>query len=187
MKNMILGMLCCAIAICTIISCLSIYSVSSRKNEMENCVSQVLSQNLQDYYVRWKKLIIEREVITGWTNTEVPEGEEDAEPPAPEPIIGIETEIVMIPLRQYGDGTVASFVRQDIAAQLRSDSRTDIQVLACNMESGIISVEVTQFFYMPTGTEKRLKCRKTVVVDEGVEKNIVETETIRYPLGGGVY
>lgn len=52
MKQVILGMVCCMIAIYTIVSCLSIYSISSRRNEVENCVSQVLDQNLQAYYVR---------------------------------------------------------------------------------------------------------------------------------------
>ena len=42
MKNIILGILGCMIAVYTIVSCLSIYSISTRKNEMENCISQVL-------------------------------------------------------------------------------------------------------------------------------------------------
>ena len=43
MKNIILGILGCMIAVYTIVSCLSIYSISTRKNEMENCISQVLT------------------------------------------------------------------------------------------------------------------------------------------------
>lgn len=31
-------------------SCLSIYSISTRKNEMENCISQVLKYHLNRYY-----------------------------------------------------------------------------------------------------------------------------------------
>ena len=50
MKNIILGILGCMIAVYTIVSCLSIYSISTRKNEMENCISQVLEQNLLNYY-----------------------------------------------------------------------------------------------------------------------------------------
>ena len=42
MKNIILGILGCMVAVYTIVSCLSIYSISTRKNEMENCISQVL-------------------------------------------------------------------------------------------------------------------------------------------------
>jgi hypothetical protein len=38
------------IAVYTIASCLSIYSISARKNEMENCVAQVLDQTLKRYY-----------------------------------------------------------------------------------------------------------------------------------------
>jgi hypothetical protein len=38
------------IAVYTIASCLSIYSISARKNEMENCVAQVLERTLRQYY-----------------------------------------------------------------------------------------------------------------------------------------
>lgn len=50
MKNIILGVVGCVIAVYTIVSCLSIYSISARKNEMENCIAQVLQQNLNRYY-----------------------------------------------------------------------------------------------------------------------------------------
>ena len=50
MKNIILGILGCMIAVYTIVSCLSIYSISTRKNEMENCISQVLKYHLNRYY-----------------------------------------------------------------------------------------------------------------------------------------
>ena len=46
MKNIILGILGCMVAVYTIVSCLSIYSISTRKNEMENCISQVLKYHL---------------------------------------------------------------------------------------------------------------------------------------------
>ena len=51
MKNIILGILGCMVAVYTIVSCLSIYSISTRKNEMENCISQVLKYHLNRYYV----------------------------------------------------------------------------------------------------------------------------------------
>ena len=50
MKNIILGMTGGAIVIYLIVFCLSVYSISARKNEMENCISQVLEQNLLSYY-----------------------------------------------------------------------------------------------------------------------------------------
>lgn len=49
-ENIILGILGCMIAVYTIVSCLSIYSISTRKNEMENCISQVLKYHLNRYY-----------------------------------------------------------------------------------------------------------------------------------------
>lgn len=50
MKNIILGAAGFLIALYTIASCLSIYSISARKNEMENCMARVLQQNLESYY-----------------------------------------------------------------------------------------------------------------------------------------
>lgn len=50
MKNVVLGMVGAAVAIYLLVFCLSVYSISARKNEMENCLSQVLEQNLLCYY-----------------------------------------------------------------------------------------------------------------------------------------
>ena len=50
MKNIILGILGCMVAVYTIVSCLSIYSISTRKNEIENCISKVLKYHLNLYY-----------------------------------------------------------------------------------------------------------------------------------------
>lgn len=50
MKNLILGMIGGAAAIYLIVFCLSIYSISARENEIENCISQVMEQSLRNYY-----------------------------------------------------------------------------------------------------------------------------------------
>ena len=50
MKNIILGMIGGAVAIYLVVFCLSVYSISARKNEMENCISQVLEQNMIHFY-----------------------------------------------------------------------------------------------------------------------------------------
>lgn len=50
MKNIILGAVGCLITVYTILSCLSIYSISARRNEMENCIGQVLEQSMKEYY-----------------------------------------------------------------------------------------------------------------------------------------
>ena len=50
MKNIVLGSVGCLIAVYTIVLCLSIYSISARKNEIENCMAQVLEQNMKEYY-----------------------------------------------------------------------------------------------------------------------------------------
>ncbi len=50
MKNIVLGMIGAVVAVYLLVFCLSVYSISARKNEMENCLSQVLEQNLLYYY-----------------------------------------------------------------------------------------------------------------------------------------
>lgn len=50
MKNIVLGMIGAAVMVYLIVFCLSVYSITSRKNEVENCISQVLEQNLLHYY-----------------------------------------------------------------------------------------------------------------------------------------
>lgn len=52
MKNLIMGMLCSVMAIYTIVACLSIYSISSRKNELSSCMAQVVRQNLKNCYAK---------------------------------------------------------------------------------------------------------------------------------------
>lgn len=134
MKQIVLGMLGCAIAIYTIVSCLSIYSISGRRNEVENSVSTVLKQNLEKYYVTQTKTLTEEGII-------------------------VEKH------RQYSDSEVETFVKQDIISQLRSDSKVSVSVYACDMEQGILSVGVTEKFYMPNGMEKTIQCSKTIIVE----------------------
>lgn len=50
MKNIVLGFVGCLLVLCTVLSCLSIYSISVRKNEIENCTAQVVEQTLKCYY-----------------------------------------------------------------------------------------------------------------------------------------
>ena len=50
MKNIMLGSVGCLLVLSTVMACLSIYSSSSRKNEMENCTAQVVEQTLKCYY-----------------------------------------------------------------------------------------------------------------------------------------
>lgn len=110
------------IAVCTFVSCLGIYSISSRKNEMENCIAQVLEQNLREYY-----------------------GEEGK------------------------DADAAQAVREDLLGGLGSDSQVSIDIRACDMSAGIISVSVKETFTLPGGQEKSVSCEKTVIVESEEE------------------
>lgn len=131
MKNLVMGICGCAIAVYTIVCCLSIYSISSRRNELENCVSQVVRQNLMTYYGGF-----------------------------------------------YSDAEVEAYVRQDLTARLCSDSRVTIAVSACDMAQGILSVSVTEEFFLPNGMRKLLRCDKTAIVEvEEIWTDDSETET----------
>lgn len=142
MKQVILGILGTAMVIYTVISCMAVYSISSRRNEMENCLATVLKQNMDAYYVRqiprWEKK------TDGGTAS---------------------WEVVYEPERKYSDEQVAAFVKQDLVTQLRSDSKVTVSILACDMEKGILSAGITEQFFLPNGQEKVLRCSKTLVVE----------------------
>ncbi|MCM1284126.1 MAG: hypothetical protein NC180_10010 [Muribaculaceae bacterium] len=173
MKQVILGLLGTAIVIYTVVSCLSIYSISSRRNEMENCLATVLKQNMDEYYVRlvptWVKKEKEEEKEakhkkTGRTDKtggkdKAGEKQEDGETEEDE------WEIVYVPVRKCSDAQVEAFVKQDLTGQLRSDSKVRISVYACDMEQGILSVGITEQFYLPNGMKKTIQCSKTLVVE----------------------
>jgi hypothetical protein len=133
MKNVILGILGCMIAVYTIASCLSIYSISSRKNEMENCIAQVLEQNLRRYY-----------------------GQEN------------------------GDEAAKTQVTEELSGRLQSDSQVTIEIRACDMSAGILSVAVTEVFTLPGGQTKALSCEKTIIVESesGGAKNREEEKGV---------
>jgi hypothetical protein len=127
MKNIILGMIGSLIAVYTFVSCLSIYSISSRKNEMENSIAKVLEQNLREYY-----------------------GKEN------------------------GDTDAAKSVKEDLLGGLGSDSTVSIDVLACDMSAGILSVAVKETFTLPGGKEKSVSCEKTIIVESEEEEDEYE-------------
>jgi hypothetical protein len=127
MKNVILGMTGILIAVYTFVSCLGIYSISSRKNEMENCMAQVLEQNLRKYY-----------------------GQEG------------------------GDADAALSVKEDLLGQLNSDSQVEIDIRACDMSAGILSVSVKETFTLPGGQEKEVACEKTIIVESEEESEVNE-------------
>ena len=118
MKNIILGFTGCMLVICTVISCLSIYSISVRKNELENCTSQVVEQTIKAYY------------HSGKTNEEAKEA-----------------------------------LRQELMLRLGSASELSVEVKACDMEKGILSVRVSEVFTLPSGQKKEVACEKTMIVE----------------------
>jgi hypothetical protein len=120
MKNIILGVLGCLLAVYTIVSCLSIYSISTRKNEMENCISQIMQQTMESYYAK-----------------------------------------------DTTDEDVAAIVKQEILTQLHSQSQVTIEVRACDMTNGILSIRVKEDFTLPDGEKKEISCNKTLIVEEG--------------------
>lgn len=149
MKQIILGLLGTSIVVYAIVSCLSVYSISSRRNEMENCLASVLAQSMEAYFVRqvpvWEKKE-DRELTA-----------ESGESP---------WKIVYVRKRRYSDAEVEAFVRQDLTARLRSDSEITVSVRACDMERGILSVGITETFHLPNGMEKIIRCDKTLVAEQ---------------------
>lgn len=163
MKQVIFGLLGTAMLIYTVISGLSVYSISSRRNEMENCIASVLKQNMDEYYVRYVPMWV-LETGEEADDEETDDGEmEDGGEAGEEEL----WKIVYVPERKCSDAQVEAYVKQDIIARLCSDSRVTVSVFSCDMEQGILSVGVTETFYLPNGMTKTLQCSKTLVVESG--------------------
>ena len=118
LKNIILGFTGCMLVLCTVVSCLSIYSISVRKNELENCTAQVVEQSIKNYY------------HSGKTDEEAKEA-----------------------------------LRQELLQRLGSASQLSVDVKACDMEKGILSVRVSEIFTLPGGQKKEVACEKTMIVE----------------------
>ena len=118
MKNIILGFTGCMLVICTLICCLSIYSISVRKNEMENNTAQAVEQNLKTFYQSGKS-----------------------------------------------DEEAKEALRQELMLRLKSASQLTVDVKACDMEKGILSVRVTEQFTLPGGQKNEVTCEKTMIVE----------------------
>lgn len=137
MKNIFLGVIGMFLLLYTTVLQLGVFQINTRENEIENCLSEVLESTLKNHYYGLDNL-----------NSAVCE---------------------RIP-KEYLPGyleeeEIAHQVAEDIKLRLGSDSQVDITILACDMEKGILSAEVTQTFLMPGGKEKTLSGKKTVIVE----------------------
>jgi hypothetical protein len=68
-------------------------------------------------------------------------------------------------LQQTGDAQVKESVREEILGQLHSASEVSIDIRACDMTQGILSVCVEEKFTIPGGIKKVISCDKTIIVD----------------------
>lgn len=126
MKNVILGIIGAMVAVYTVILSLGLYSISSREDELENCLSEVMMSTMEKYYI------------------------------SPE----------MAPFQTAADsGLVEEELIGMLKLRLSSDSKIEIKVDKCDMNMGILSVEVSETFILPNGKEKKVSCEKTLIAD----------------------
>ena len=76
-------------------------------------------------------------------------------------------------------------LREEIAMRISSDTQVQTEVLACDMEKGLLSVRVTERFSLPGGRQKTLVFAKTAIIDRSIEEE--ETVDIRFDVDGSVY
>ena len=137
MKNIFLGIIGMFLLLYTTVLQLGMFQIDTRENEIENCLSEVLESTLKDHYY----------------------GLDDINP-------GVCERVPKENLPGYlEEEEIAYQITEDIKLRLGSDSQVDITILACDMEKGILSAEVTQTFLMPGGKEKTLSGKKTVIVE----------------------
>lgn len=68
------------------------------------------------------------------------------------------------------DAQAEELLVEELRRRLEGKQELKVKVLACNMEMGIISVEVSEEFELPAGTEKTITARRTILVDRAVEE-----------------
>lgn len=140
MKNIFLGMIGMLLLLYTTLLLLGMFQINSRKNEIENCLSQVLESTITNQYYSMENENpgvcenVSRKNIPGYQNRE----------------------------------EIIEQVMGDIRKRLGADSKLDITILACDMERGILSAEVIETFSMPGGKQKKVSVKKTVIVEREI-------------------
>lgn len=128
MKNVILGIVGAFVVLYTVVLSLGMYSVNTREDELEDCLSEVMLSTMEKYYV------------------------------SPE----------TAPFQTAGD---ADMIKAELTEMLRlrinSKSELEVSIKECDMQLGILSVEVSGKFTLPNGKTKEVSCKKTLIADRG--------------------
>ena len=122
MKNVIIGILGGICVIYVVLIALSVYCVSSRKNQMELCVSSVMRSVMEEYCGR-----------------------------------------------KTAAGQVEQVLQEELSDRLSGDGSLSTIIYACDMEKGVISLEVTEEFPMPSGIDRTISTHKTIIWDRSGE------------------
>ena len=147
MKNVILGVFGGILTLYMVVISLCLYGIQTRKNEVENMLSQVVEGVLTAHYV-------------------------------PEPLRTPQTETL-------SQEAVKKEVEEEIRMRISSDTQTGVSVLACDLDKGILSVQVTGSFELPGGFHKTFLFSKTAIMDRQAEEEPLSC--IRFQVDGGDY
>ena len=80
----------------------------------------------------------------------------------------------------YETGNYLEFVAyfsQLLLFQLESDSAIQVEILAADAEKGVLDVRVTETYQNILGQERKMACRKSVILEEYTEKKGYHTVT----------
>lgn len=127
MKNVVLGVMGGFMLLYMAIIGLTIFGIQSRENELKNCLSGIVFDELKLHYV---PPILRQP---------------DYEP----------TEAAVIEKE----------IQQELQCRITSDSQYVVELLACDMEKGLLSVQVVEAYQLPNGKEKKWQYTKTAMIE----------------------
>lgn len=127
MKNVVLGVVGGFLLLYIAMIGLTIFGIQSRENELENCLSDIVLDEIKLHYIP--------PVLR----------EPDYEP--------------------VSSGVIQKEIRKELQYRITSDSDYSVELLACDMDKGLLSVCVVETYRLPNGKEKRWKYTKTAIID----------------------
>ncbi len=62
--------------------------------------------------------------------------------------------------------TIELEICEELSRRISSDSRVEVTIIACDMDTGILSVRVDEAYQLPDGSERVWAFAKTAIVDQ---------------------
>lgn len=127
MKNILLGVVGGFTIIYMTIIGLTIFGIQSRENELQNCLSMILLDELEQHYV-------------------------------PEIFRGDDYQCAERDM-------IAQEIQSELERRIQSDTDFSVDILACDMDKGLLSVRVKEKYLLPNGAGREWSFTKTAIME----------------------